>query len=117
MTLHERVIGDVTILDIDGRITVQDGGDMFRDAVRRLVREGCLKLVLNFHETAYIDSTALGEIVRTYTSITRRGGRLRLLHVTARVEQLLAITQIRSVFDVFDDEAEVVKSFGTPSIE
>ena len=112
MTLHERWIGDVTIIDIDGRITVQDGADLFRDAVRQLVRQGRVKLVLNFHDVSYIDSTALGEIIRAYTSVTRKGGALKLLNVTTRVHELLMITRLLSVFDLFDAEAEAVKSFG-----
>ena len=116
MTVHERSIGDVTIIDIDGRITVQDGADIFRDGVRQLVRQGRVKLVLNFHDAAYIDSTALGEIVRAYTSVTRKGGTLKLLNVPARVHELLMITKLLSVFDLFDAEVEAVKSFGVTRI-
>ena len=116
MTLHERAIGDVTILDIGGRITIQDGADPFRDAVRQLVRQDRVKLVLNLHDTPYIDSTALGEIIRTYTSAVRKGGSLKLLNVTTHVHQLLVITRLLTVFDLFDDEAEAVKSFGVPFI-
>ena len=112
MTVHERWIGDVTILDVDGRITVQDGADSFRDVIRQLVRQGRVKLVINFQDVSYIDSTALGEIIRAYTSVTRKGGTLKLLNVTARVHELLMITRLLSVFDLFDAEAEAVKSFG-----
>jgi anti-sigma B factor antagonist len=116
MTLHERWIGDVTIIDINGRITVQDGADIFRDAVRELLRQGRVKLVLNFHDASYIDSTALGEIICAYTSATRKGGTLKLLNVTTRVHELLMITRLLSVFDLFDEEAEAVKSFGVARI-
>lgn len=112
MTLNERWIGDITIIDINGRITVQDGADIFRDVVRQLVRQGRVKLVLNFHDASYIDSTALGEIIRTYTSVTRKGGTLKLLNVPAHVHELLMITRLLSVFDLFDAEAEALKSFG-----
>jgi anti-sigma B factor antagonist len=112
MTLHERWIGDVTIIDIDGRMTVEDGADTFRDAVRQLLRQGRVKLVLNFHDASYIDSTALGEIICAYTSATRKGGTLKLLNVTTRIHELLIITKLLSVFDLFDAEAEAVKSFG-----
>ena len=111
MTLHERRVGDVTIVDIDGRMTVEDGADVWREAVRQLVRQGRVKLVLNLQGAPYIDSTALGEIVRAYTSVTRQGGSLKLLNVTARVHELLMITKLLSVFDLFDAEAEAVKSF------
>ena len=112
MTLHQRAIGDVTIIDIAGRLTVEDGADEFRDLVRELLRNGRVKLVLNFRVASYIDSTALGEIVRAYTSATRKGGTLKLLSVTSRVHELLMITRLLSVFDLFDSEAEAVKSFG-----
>lgn len=112
MTLHERWIGDVTIVDIDGRITVDDGADTFRDAVRQLVRQGRVKLVLNFRGAPYIDSTALGGIIHAYTSVTRQGGTLKLLRITPRVHELLVITKLLSVFDLFDDEVEALKSFG-----
>ena len=112
MTLHERWISDVTIIDVDGRITVHDGADIFRDVVRQLVRQGRVKLVLNFLDASYIDSTALGEIIRAYTSVTRQGGTLKLLNVPARVHELLMLTRLLSVFDLFDGEAEALKSFG-----
>jgi anti-sigma B factor antagonist len=112
MTLHERWIGDVTIIDINGRMTVEDGAEIFRDVVRHLIRQGRVKLVLNFHDASYIDSTALGEIICAYTSATRKGGTLKLLNVTTRIHELLIITKLLSVFDLFDAEAEAVKSFG-----
>lgn len=112
ITLHERWIDDVTIIDLDGRMSVEDGADQFRDAIRQLVRQGRVKLVINFQACPYIDSTALGETVRAYTSATRQGGTLKLLNVTPRVHELLMITKLLSVFDLFDAEAEAVKSFG-----
>ena len=112
MTLHQRAIGEVTIIDIAGRLTVEDGADEFRNQIRQLLRDDRVKLVLNFRDAPYIDSTALGEIVRAYTSATRKGGTLKLLGVTLRVHELLMITKLLSVFDLFDSEAEAVKSFG-----
>ena len=112
MTLHERWLDEVTVIDIDGRITVQDGADAFRDAVRALIRQGRVKLVLNLRDAAYIDSTALGEIVRAYASVTRKGGTLQLLSVPRRIHELLVVTKLLSVFDLFDAETEAVKSFG-----
>jgi anti-sigma B factor antagonist len=112
VTVAERSVGDVTIIDVDGRITVDDGVDVLRASVRGLVRHGRVKLVLNLRGTPYIDSTALGEIVRAYTSAMRQGGGLKLLCVTSRVQELLILTRLLSVFDLFDDEAEAVRSFG-----
>jgi anti-sigma B factor antagonist len=112
LTINERAIGDVTILQIVGRITVQEGAEQFRDAMRRLVRDGRVKLVIDFHDATYIDSTALGEIIRAYTSTTRKGGSLKLLKVPKSIHQLLMITRLLTIFDLFDDEAQAVKSFG-----
>ena len=112
MTLNERRTGDIVILDIDGRMTLQDGADTFRDAIRELIHQGRVKLVLNFHDTSYIDSSALGEIVRAHTSATREGGSLKLLNVPSRVRDLLVITKLLPVFALFDTEVEAVKSFG-----
>ena len=114
MTINNRTIGDITVIDIEGRITIDDGADQFRDRVRGLLRDGHAKLILNFRHASYIDSTALGEIVRSYTSATRKRGTLKLLSVPPRVHELLVVTKLLSVFDLFDDEAEAIKSFGTP---
>jgi anti-sigma B factor antagonist len=112
VTVHERQMGDVTIVDVDGRITIQEGADTFRGVIRELVALSRVNIVLNFHDVSYIDSTALGEIVRTYLSVSRRNGRLTLLHVPSRVRELLRITKLLTVFDVFDDEAAAVNSYG-----
>jgi anti-sigma B factor antagonist len=93
-------------------MAVQDGADAFRDAVQQLVSQGRLKLVVNFQAVPYIDSTALGEMVRAYTSITRRGGSLKLLNLTRRVHKLLAMTGLLSVFDCVETERKALGSFG-----
>jgi len=111
-SITERAIGDVTILDIAGRLTVQEGAEPFRDTIRRLLRDGRVKLVINFQDATYIDSTALGEIIRAYTSATRKGGSLKLLKVPKSIHQLLMITRLLTIFDLFDDEAQAAKSFG-----
>jgi anti-sigma B factor antagonist len=113
MTISERSIGDVTVIDVDGRITIQEGADEFRDLTRSRIRDGHVRLVLNLQKVPYIDSTALGEIIRSYTSTTRKGGSVKLLNVSPHVHQLLVITSLLSIFDLFDSEAEAVKSFGT----
>jgi len=112
MTVAERSIGDITILDINGRITVQDGADEFRETVRRAVRRGRLNFVVNLRHVPYIDSTALGELVRAFKIATRLGGRLKLLSARARVNDLLTMTQLSRVFDSFETESEAVGSFG-----
>ena len=112
MTLRDRQVGDVTILDIDGRITIQDGVDMFRAVIRQLLALSRIQLILNLHDVPYIDSTALGEIVRVDGSATRRGGGMRLLHVGPHVRDLLTVTRLLPIFDLRDDEADAVKSLG-----
>ena len=114
MTIGERSVGDVTVVDVGGRITIQEGADQFRDLTRDLIRQGRVKLVLNLREVPYIDSTALGEIIRSYTSVIRKGGSVKLLNVSAHVHQLFVMTRLLSVFDLFDSETEAVKSFGKP---
>ena len=111
MMLRDRQVGEVTILDIDGRMTIQDGVDVFRAVVRQMIALSRVRLVLNLHGVPYIDSTALGEIVRTYSSVTRRGGGVMLLNVTPRVTALLTITKLLPVFSLFDEEAKAVSSF------
>ena len=113
MTIHERSVGEVTVIDIDGRMTIEDGADLFRQVTRRLIGLGRWRLVLNLHDTPYIDSTALGEIVQAYTTVTRKGGSLKLLHVPERVYRLLAITKLVRVFDLFEAETDAVQSFAT----
>ena len=112
MPITERTSGDVTIIDMEGRVTLDEGADDFRELTRRVIREGRLKLVINLEKVPYIDSTALGEIIRTYTSVIRHNGSVKLLNVSSHVHQLLVITNLLSVFDLFDSEDDAVKSFG-----
>lgn len=111
MTVQQRGVGDVTIIDIDGRITIQDGADILRGVVRQLFALSRVKLVFNLEHVLYIDSTALGEIIRVHTSAIRRGGGLKLLHVTPKVRELLTITHLDAVLGRFDDEATALSSF------
>jgi anti-sigma B factor antagonist len=114
MPITERTVSDVTIIDLQGRVTLEEGADDFRELTRRVIRDGRQKLVINLAAVPYIDSTALGEIIRCYTTLTRLGGGLKLLNVTPHVHRLLVITRLLSIFDLFDDEAEAIKSFGRP---
>ena len=114
MTITAREIGEVTVVDLVGRITVQEGWETFRDLMRDLLRRDRVKIVLNMQQVPYIDSTALGEIIRTYTSVIRHNGSVKLLNVSSHVHQLLVITSLLSVFDLFESEADAIKSFGKP---
>jgi anti-sigma B factor antagonist len=111
MQIAERAVGDVAVLDIKGRITLGDGDELLKDKVNALVSAGKKKIVLNLAEVPYVDSAGLGEIVRTYTTVSRQGGSLKLLNLTKRISDLLAITKLLTVFETFDAEDEAIKSF------
>lgn len=114
MSLHvsERAIGDVVIIDLSGKITLGDGGDMMlKDKVRSLVQQGRQKMILNLGDVSYVDSAGLGEMVQAYATVTKNGGGLKLLNTTKRIKDLLAITKLLTVFETYDSEAEAVTSF------
>ena len=111
MQIEERSAGDVTVLDLKGKMTLGEGDELLKDKINSLVQQGRRKVVLNLEGVPYIDSAGLGEIVRTYTTISRQGGSLKLLNLTKRIEDLLSITKLLTVFDTFDSEAEAVKSY------
>lgn len=111
MQIEERAVGDVTVLDLKGRVTLGEGDELLKDKVNSLINQGRRKLVLNLAEVPYIDSAGLGEIVRTYTTVSRQGGSLKLLNLTKRITDLLSITKLLTVFETFDAEDDAVKSF------
>jgi len=111
MQIHQRSIGEVTIIDLQGKITLGEGDELLRDKVNSLIQQGLKKLVLNLAEVPYIDSAGLGEIVRTYTTVSRQGGHLKLLNLTKRITDLLSITKLLTVFETFDNENDAVRSF------
>jgi anti-sigma B factor antagonist len=113
MQIDERVVDDVTILDLKGKMTLGEGDELLKDKINSLASQGHKKLVLNLEAVPYIDSAGLGEIVRTYTSISRQGGKLKLLDVSKRIYDLLVITKLVTIFDSYEDEAEAVKSFAS----
>lgn len=112
MQIEERKVGDVTIVDLKGKMTLGDGDEALRNKINALLQTGAKKMVLNLGDVPYIDSAGLGEIVRTYTTVSRQGGALKLLNLTKRIQDLLAITKLLTVFETFDSEGEAVKSFG-----
>jgi len=111
MQIEERAVGDVVVLDLKGKITLGEGDELLKDKVNSLVNQGHKKIILNLADVPYIDSAGLGEVVRTYTTVSRQGGSLKLLNLTKRIEDLLSITKLLTVFDTFDSEAEAVKSY------
>ena len=115
MTLQERLIEDVALIDISGRVTVNEGADVLGDRLRQLVEEGRTKLVLGLGDVPYVDSTALSVLLRARATLARRGGALKLLHVRGHVRELLEVTQLLRVFEAFDSDADAVASFASPS--
>ena len=111
MQIEERAVGDVLVLDLKGKITLGEGDELLKDKVNSLVNQGHKKIVLNLADVPYIDSAGLGEVVRTYTTVSRQGGSLKLLNLTKRITDLLSITKLLTVFETFDSENEAVRSF------
>ena len=109
--LTVRQVGDVSVVDAVGRLTLGEGSSLFRDTIRGLVAQGNKKIVLNLGEVSYIDSSGIGELVSAFTTVTNQGGKLKLLNLTKRVHDLLQITKLYTVFDVYDREATVIASF------
>jgi len=109
--LTSRQVGDVTVIDAAGRLTLGEGASAFRDYIRDLAAKGNTKLLLNLSEVSYIDSSGIGEMVSGFTSVTNNGGQLKLVGLSKRVKDLLQITKLYTVFEAFDDEAQAVRSF------
>lgn len=110
MTIETRTVKDVTILDIHGKITIGEGSAEIRKRVRDLLGAGHKKLLLNLGDVSYVDSSGIGELVSSFTTVTNQGGDLKLLNLTRKLRELLAITKLLTVFDVFDDEDKAVAS-------
>ena len=111
MQIEQRSVGSVMILDLKGKITLGEGDEALKDKINSLILQGHKKMLLNFGDVPYIDSAGLGEIVRTYTTVSRQGGQLKLVNLTKRITDLLSITKLLTVFETFDNEAEALKSY------
>ena len=111
LDLKERQAGDVTILDLSGEVRIGDSSVALRDSIRNLADQGKKKVLLNLGGVKYIDSSGIGELIANYTTVKRGGGQLKLLNLTDRVQNLLVITKLLTVFDAYEDEAEALKSF------
>jgi len=109
--LSQRQVGDVTVIDAVGRITLGEGSSSFRDTIKDLVSKGNKKMLLNLAEVSYIDSSGIGELVSGFTTVSNAGGSLKLLNLTKRIQDLLQITKLYTIFEVFDDEAAALATF------
>ena len=111
LDISERQAGDITILDMDGKVTIGEGSVALRSTIRRLLGEGKGKILLNLGGVGYVDSSGIGELVSSFTAVKKEGGSLKLLNLTQKIQDLLAITKLLTVFDTFDDEGEALSSF------
>ena len=111
MKVSTRQVDGVTILDLSGRITLGEGSVVLRDAIRDQLAKGNKSVLLNLGDVSYIDSSGIGELVSSFTTVKNSGGELKLLNLTKRISDLLAITKLLTVFETFDNEQDAVQSF------
>jgi anti-sigma B factor antagonist len=111
MKIDIRTFGDAQILDVSGQITLGEGTMVIRNTVRDIMETDAKKIILNLANVTYIDSSGVGELVSTYTSVVNKGGQLKLLNLTKKIRELLAITKLLTVFDVSDNELTLLASF------
>lgn len=111
MQIDERQVGEVTILDLKGKITLNEGDEVLKDKINSLLMQNKKHILLNLADVPYIDSAGLGEIVRTYTTVSRQGGKLKLVNLTKRITDLLMITKLLTVFETFEVEQDAIKSY------
>ena len=111
LDIKERQAGDITILDMNGKVTIGEGSVALRTAIRRLLEEGKKKILLNLGGVGYIDSSGIGELVSSFTAINKEQGQLKLLNLTQKLQDLLGITKLLTVFDVYDNESDALGSF------
>jgi anti-anti-sigma factor len=109
--IHERREGDVAVLDLRGRIRISGGTLALHRSIRCLVEEGKTKILLNLAGVTHIDSTGLGELISSYVTLSNKGGQIKLVHLTDRLQDIMTITKLLTVFDVYDNEADALASF------
>ena len=111
MDIKERVVDGVSVLDLSGKIVLGEGDGQVRDRIKDLLGDGQRRILLNLGDVNYIDSAGLGALISSYTTTKREGGQLKLVNLTKRIQDLLAITKLITVFDTYDDEKEALASF------
>jgi anti-sigma B factor antagonist len=103
--------GDVSIVDLAGRVTMGEGASQMRDAIKELAQTGEKNILVNLREVSYLDSSGVGELVSAYVSVTNAGGQIKLVHVQSIVKQLLQVTKLYTVFTTYEDELSALQSF------
>jgi anti-sigma B factor antagonist len=112
LTAKTRTVGNVVIVDLDGRITLGENTGILRDELRKLLAEGNKHIILNMAQVGYVDSAGLGELVGAYTTATNQGGAVKILNMQGKMKDLLQITKLHTIFASFEDEKSAVDSFG-----
>jgi anti-sigma B factor antagonist len=112
LTAKVRKVGEVAIVDLNGKITLGENTGILRDELRSLLSQGTKNIVLNMAGVSYVDSAGLGELVGAYTTATNQGGALKLLHLQGKMKDLMQITKLHTIFAAFEDEKAAVESFG-----
>jgi len=111
MRIQQRLVGNVAIIDLTGRLMLREGDELLRDKVKSLIQQGQKRFVLNLADVPYMDSAGLGEVVCTYTTALKQGGDLKLLRPTKHVRDLLTITRLSTILGVFESEEDALRSF------
>lgn len=113
MDIKERVVAGISILDLSGKIVLGEGDMQVKERIKDLLADGQRKILLNLAEVNYIDSAGLGALISSYTTARREGGTLKLVNLTKRIKDLLAITKLITVFETFENEPEALTSYGS----
>jgi anti-sigma B factor antagonist len=111
LKISHRTVGDVTVMDLSGKITIGEGSVQLREAVKTLLESGNKKILLNLGDVSYVDSSGIGELVSSFTTVKNQQGQLKLLNLTKKIQDLLMITKLLTVFDTYDNEGTAVASF------
>jgi anti-sigma B factor antagonist len=111
LTIGSRKVGDVSIFELKGTITLGEGDVVLKKAIQESLKDGDKKILLDLDKVKYMDSSGIGELVACYTSVTNRGGQLKLLNLKSRILELLQVTQLLQVFQAYDEEGEALESF------
>jgi anti-sigma B factor antagonist len=111
LEIKERKVGEIVILELSGKITIGEGSVQLREAVSRLLEAGRNKIILNLSAVSYVDSSGIGELVSRYTTTKNAGGRLKLLNLPKKIKDLLMITKLLTVFEIYEDEQVALESF------
>lgn len=108
-----RQVNSITVMDISGQITLGEGVTQLRELIRERLEKGNKHLLLNLADVTYVDTTGMGDLVRGFTTVSNQGGHLKLLNLSAKVKELMQVTRLYAVFEIYDDEGKAISSFGS----